>query len=123
MDHNGECNLDKLVKLYSKFFKMRNELGIQVDKENTPYNELKFLDNSISMKRSLLSNPFEKFERKRFMYHCKDLNNIAFSFSLWNRINNESDLKKIRMKMLTDLEDYFKELGGVPNIEDIKGNW
>ncbi len=123
MDHNGECNLDKLVKLYSKFFKMRNELGIQVDKENTPYNELKFLDNSISMKRSLLSNPFEKFERKRFMYHCKDLNNIAFSFSLWNIINNESDLKKIRMKMLTDLEDYFKELGGVPNIEDIKGNW
>jgi hypothetical protein len=57
------------------------------------------------------------------MYHCKDLNNIAFSFSLWNRINNENDLRKIRMKMLTDLEDYFKELGGVPNIEDIKEKW
>ena len=123
MDHNGECNLDKLVEQYSKFYKIRHELGIQVDKGNSPYNELKFLDDSISMKRSLLSNPFEKFERKRFMYHCKDLNNIAFSFSLWNRINSENDLRKIRMKMLTDLEDYFKELSGVPNIKDIKDNW
>ena len=94
-----------------------------MDKGNSPYNELKFLDDNISIKRNLLSNPFEKFERKRFMYHCKDLNNIAFSFSLWNRINSKKDLQKIRMKMLTDLEDYFKELSGVPNIEDIKENW
>jgi len=120
MDHNGECNLDKLVEQYSKFYKNRHELGIQVDKVNSPYNEFKFLDDSISMKRSILSNPFEKFERKRFMYHCKDLNHIAFSFSLWNIINNENDLINIRKKILNDLEDYFKELGGVPNIEDIK---
>ena len=122
MDHNGECNLENLVEKYSKFYKIRHELGIQPDKGNSPYNNVEFLDDSASMKRSILSNPFEKFERKRFMYHCKDLNNIAFSFSLWNRINNENDLKKVRMKMLIDMEDYFKELGGIPNIEEIRDN-
>ena len=44
------------------------------------------------------------------MYHCKDLNNIAFSNILWNQINNQDDIKKVKKKFFDDLVDYYKEL-------------
>lgn len=76
-----------------------------------------------AVKASILSNPFEKFERKRFMYHCKDLNHIAFSSYLWQKINNDSDLRKIRSKMIEDLEDYYRNLDGIPNLEETKARF
>ena len=45
------------------------------------------------------------------MYHCKDLNNIAFSNILWNQINNIDDIQKIKKKFFNDLVNYYKELG------------
>ena len=38
------------------------------------------LEDTVEIKRSILANPFEKFERKRFMHHCKDLAYIAWLF-------------------------------------------
>jgi hypothetical protein len=54
------------------------------------------------------------------MYHCKDLNCIAFSSYLWKKINNESDIQKIRNKMIEDLENYYRNLDGIPNMGEIK---
>lgn len=120
MDHTGECNLDNLVELYSKFYFDRYEKGLSVDRPNCPFNDPEIIKDKSLVKRSILSNPFEKFERKRFVYHCKDLNHIAFSSYLWQRINNESDIQKIKNKMIEDLENYYTNLGGVPNINEIK---
>ncbi len=44
------------------------------------------------------------------MYHCKDLNNIAFSNILQNQINNQDGLKKIKKNFFDDLVDYYKDL-------------
>jgi hypothetical protein len=120
MDHAGECNLDDLVDLYSKFYLDRSEKGLSVDRPNCPFNDPEVIKDTSLAKRSILSNPFEKFERKRFVYHCKDLNHIAFSSYLWQKINNESDIQKIRNKMIEDLESYYTNLGGVPNINEVK---
>ena len=43
------------------------------------------------MKNSLLKNPFEKFERKRFLYHCKDLKLISFSAILWDQLKDDKE--------------------------------
>ncbi len=123
MDHTGECDLDELLALYTAFYLDRNEKGLSVDRPNCPFTDPEVLKDKDVVKRSILSNPFEKFERKRFMYHCKDLNHIAFSSYLWQKINNESDLRKIKNKMLEDLEDYYKNLGGVPNLEEVKAKY
>ncbi len=123
VDHNGECNLDDLLNLYRRFYRMRIDAGLPVDRGNCPYSRPEFLEDRDTMKKNMLSNPFEKFERKRFMYHCKDLNNIAFSFSLWKQINDQQHFEKIRNKMLEDLENYYKELGGISNIEEIRNIW
>jgi len=53
------------------------------------------------------------------MYHCKDLNHIAFSPGLWNRINNKEDIDKIKTSFINDLKDYYKEMDGLPNINDL----
>ena len=41
----------------------------------------------------MLTNPFEKFERKRFLYYSKDLNVISMNHALFTKLN-EIDLKK-----------------------------
>ena len=81
-----------------------------MDRNTSPFENQDFINDNSKVKQNILANPFEKFERKRFMYHCKDLNNIAFSNILWNQINNQDDIKKVKKKFFDDLVDYYKEL-------------
>ena len=56
------------------------------------------------------------------MYHCKDLNNIAFSNILWNQINNQDGLKKIKKNFFDDLVDYYKDLDSF-DVEYWRNYW
>lgn len=67
------------------------------------------------MKNSMLTNPFEKFERKRFLYYTndrKDLNVISMNHALLASLSEE-DRTRIRDQMHQDLENYYRNLGGV----------
>ncbi|MDF1884111.1 hypothetical protein JHD49_09185, partial [Sulfurimonas sp. SAG-AH-194-C21] len=88
IDNNGECNLDDLTNEYRFFYKYRLDENLKVDRENCPYSDIEFLENDNKLKMSILQNPFEKFERKCFIYNSKDLNHIAFSNNLWQKINS-----------------------------------
>jgi len=58
--------------------------------------------------------PFEKFERKRFMHHCKDLAYIAWHTRLWKRLGESTqDRAKILKQVAEDLVKYYKDLGGL----------
>ena len=64
------------------------------------------------MKKSILDNPFEKFERKRFIYFSKDLNILSFNPNLWAKLTN--DIKdEIIDKEKNFLREYYKNLGGL----------
>ena len=121
IDHNGECNLDDLVNEYRFFYNQRIKNSLKVDRENCPYSNIERLEDDSYLKRSILSNPFEKFERKRFMYHSKDLNHIAFSNNLWQKISDE--MPKIKSLFFRDLIEYYKDLDGIENIEKLKKYW
>ncbi len=123
VDHNGECNLDDLTKEYRVFYQSRLDNGVKVDRENCPYVERESLDNDALMKRSILQNPFEKFERKRFMYHSKDLNHISFASNLWQKISDEKEIGKIRSIFFKDLIEYYDQLGGIEDIDYWKEYW
>jgi len=110
MDHNGECNLDDLLERYIKFYLDRLNLGLAVDRPKSPYNHKDVLLDKTQMKNSLLQNPFEKFERKRFLYHCKDLNHIAFSPALWRRISDKNELDALKNYYQQDRKEYFTAL-------------
>ncbi|SFP46260.1 DEAD/DEAH box helicase [Hydrogenimonas thermophila] len=122
INHNGECNLDELVTEFKKFYQYRLDNNLKIDRNKSPFENQDFINNNSKIKQNILANPFEKFERKRFMYHCKDLNNISFSTVLWNKINNKNDINKIKMIFFNDLVKYYKELDSF-DIEFWKNYW
>jgi len=61
------------------------------------------------MQRNILKNPFEKFERKRFTYQCRDLALISFDAVLWDQLTL-SDLNRVKQQMIQDGISYFDKL-------------
>ncbi len=107
----GEAKIDSVLKDYVSFYQNRILRNLPVDKKNCPYTK-NYLSDTKSIKENMLKNPFEKFERKRFMYISKDLGIMAFNSSLWDSFS-KNDFEKIKMQMLEDLRNYYKNLGGI----------
>jgi len=61
------------------------------------------------LQRSLLQNPFEKFERKRFFYQCKDLNYPAMDPELIQNLGPE-DYQQTVAQLTEDLQAYYLKL-------------
>lgn len=112
----GEAQLDEIAALYSGFYVDRLAQQLPVDRASSPCNRREVLEDADAMRRSILANPFEKFERKRFMHHCKDLAYVAWHTGLWNRLRESAaDRQRIVKQMAEDLLDYYKEMGGLGN--------
>lgn len=111
MNDVGEASIDDILDDYIKFYRDRLDAGLPVDRPSCPYNETTLADRKY-IKRSMLTNPFEKFERKRFMYYSKELGMIAVNHALFDGLSSE-DLDNIRRQMEEDLEDYYKGMGGL----------
>ncbi|NLZ79349.1 MAG: DEAD/DEAH box helicase [Gammaproteobacteria bacterium] len=109
-NERGEVELPALTRHYQDFYiQLLNTHG-HAEKAKNPLNELSNLENAAYMTRSLLQNPFEKFERKRFVYHCKDLNLVGFDPVLWEKLD-AADLQRVRQQYLEDAREYFGKLG------------
>jgi len=104
----GEQSLDELVKKYQNFYQGLSDKFGKAEKPKNPLNNVKNLADTNYLKKSIRENPFEKFERKRFFYQCKDLNIISFDSVLWEKLN-KTDLIKITEQMIDDGIKYFKK--------------
>lgn len=110
-DLEGEIKIDNLVDKYRSFYLSRIERDIPVDRKTCPYTK-DYLYDYNRIKRNMLENPFEKFERKRFIYYSKDLNLVAFNPLLWEKLTD--DIKNdIITKLKQFLETYYEKLGGL----------
>jgi len=105
----GEAQLPELLDFYRTFYQRILEKYGKNDRPNCPYNRKEMLGDEAKMQRSLLKNPFEKFERKRFFYQCKDLNYISLDRLLVAQFN-KGDYTKIKEQMIQDLKDYYDKL-------------
>lgn len=124
----GEAKISSVVRDYIFFYLSRLNQNLPVDKKNCPYTK-DFLADEKAVKENMIKNPFEKFERKRFMYIAKNLNLIAVNPVLWQEFKNsrrlslpkpqsmeqaaQDDFDKIKAQMIGDLQNYFKDLGGL----------
>jgi len=68
--------LDQLIESYRNFYINRINQNKPVDKKGCIYS-IDFLNNKTKVKPSILKNPFEKFDRKRFFEYNNDLNKIG----------------------------------------------
>ncbi|MEQ8224707.1 MAG: hypothetical protein ABRQ37_20480 [Candidatus Eremiobacterota bacterium] len=108
VNKKGIANTDSVLNSYMAFYLYLYNRNIPVETEKSPYNDYDYITDKGKMKKSLLANPFEKFERKRLMNYCKDLAEIAFNNVLWKQLN-ERDIKKIMGQMEEDLIKYYKD--------------
>lgn len=107
----GDAKIDDVLNDYIAFYKDRIDRGLQVDRSTCPYNETMLQDRK-AICRNMLTNPFEKFERKRFLYYSKDLSIIAMNHALYSKMNKE-DWYRIKSQMQEDLEHYYSDMDGM----------
>jgi len=115
----GEQSLDGLVEKYQNFYQgLFTKFG-RAEKSSNPLNNVKNLNNVNYLKKSIRENPFEKFERKRFFYQCKDLNIISFDPVLWEKLN-QTDLAEITNQMIDDGIKYFEKFDIILGQDDFE---
>ena len=109
MNSIGDANIEDVLSDYIAFYEDRINRGLPVDRPTCPYNAESLKDRKM-IKANMLTNPFEKFERKRFLYHSKDLGIISMNHALLSKLD-EKDFLRIREQMLDDIKHYYRDLG------------
>lgn len=106
MDTIGDAKIEDVLTDYIAFYQDRIDKGLPVDRPSCPYNAETLKDRKM-IKSSMLTNPFEKFERKRFMYYSKDLGVISLNHALLAKMS-EGDWERVKGQMREDLERYYE---------------
>jgi superfamily II DNA or RNA helicase len=104
-----EASLPDLLEVYQQFYQNILNRNGKNERDKSPYNRSDYLQDKKGLQRNMLANPFEKFERKRFFYHCRDLNYIAMAPELTDSLENKKR-QKITDQMINDLKDYYANL-------------
>jgi superfamily II DNA or RNA helicase/DNA-binding transcriptional MerR regulator len=124
VDSRGGADLEVVLADFQAFYRKRVADGLPAEKGNAGLSKPEVIENLDEVRRSLLANPFEKFERKRFMHHAKDLGRIEFALGVWRWLAEEpSAADSIRKQMLTDLAQYYEPLGGIRDAEVLADNF
>lgn len=108
MDTIGDAKIEDVLTDYIAFYQDRIDKGLPVDRPSCPYNAETLKDRKM-IKSSMLTNPFEKFERKRFMYYSKDLGVISLNHALLSKMS-EGDWERVKRQMREDLERYYEKM-------------
>lgn len=109
MNSIGDANIEIVLDDYIAFYEDRIVRGLPVDRHSCPYNEETLKDRKL-IKANMLTNPFEKFERKRFLYHSKDLGMISMNHALFSQME-EADFQRVKEQMLEDVRNYYRDMG------------
>ena len=106
----GNTTIEKLYETYKNYYLARHEQGLKIEKKISPYHQIEFLKNKDAIITSILSNPYEKFERKRFMSYAKDLSLICMHHKIWADLNQSGQIQKLKNQLIEDLNNYEKRL-------------
>ena len=115
VDSTGDAEVNQVLEKYISYYLERFDKNQIIDRANCPYLSREYVLNRDLMKKSMLENPFEKFERKRFMYHAKDLAKITIHHRIWDDLVKNNGIEKLKQKMYADIEKYYASLTGINN--------
>ena len=107
MDTIGDAKIEDVLTDYIACYQNRIDKGLPVDRPSCPYNAETLKDRKL-IKSSMLTNPFEKFERKRFMYYSQDLGVISLNHALLAKMS-EREWERVKRQMREDLERYYSQ--------------
>ena len=104
----GDARIEDVLTDYINFYSDRISKGLPVDRPSCPYNGTTLKDWKL-IKKNMMTNPFEKFERKRFLYHSEDLGVISMNHALFSQME-EDDFRRVEEQMQEDLKNYYEKL-------------
>jgi len=107
VDAKGEVNLDELTRYFRSYYQSRADRNLPVETSKSTINRINELTD-FEVTRLMLTMPFEKFERKSFMEHKRDLKRVAFNSQLWTALN-EDDRDQIIKLCDEQLNGYFEK--------------
>ena len=109
-DGKGEVDLAELSTYFRAYYQNRADQGLPVETSRNRVNRIKELSD-FEVSRLMLTMPFEKFERKSFMEHKRDLKRVAFVPQLWKCLN-EDDRERLLKLCDEQLDSYYQKRVG-----------
>jgi hypothetical protein len=92
VNEKGQVDLGALVSYFRAFYEQRADAGLHIEIPTATINRVKEMSD-FDVARLMLTMPFEKFERKFFLEHRKDLSQVAFVPALWKRLSEEDKVE------------------------------
>lgn len=107
-NEKGQVKIEDLVTFFRRFYQQRLERGQIVEKPGSRIANIADLSDS-EIQVIILKNPFEKFEKRKFIRYMKDVSTLKFDAVLWNRLTPE-DKDTLKNRAEQALQDYYKTL-------------
>ncbi|QKD81917.1 hypothetical protein HPC62_06625 [Thermoleptolyngbya sichuanensis A183] len=107
-DSSGKIKIPDLVTFFKAFYLKRLQNGEIVEKTGSKMVRIAELSDR-DIESILLSMPFEKFERRKFIRRLKELTLLKFDPVLWKSLTQQdkADLKQLAE---TALVEYYQRL-------------
>lgn len=107
-DKKGRVPIDAVLKDFLNFYLQRGDKNLPVEKEHARMKDATSLGED-EVRQIMLQNPFEKFERRRYMKYDRDLAYFRFEYRLWRQIDAEG-IEKIRLRCHEAISGYYHDL-------------
>jgi hypothetical protein len=105
-DASGRVRVSDLVSFFRDFYLQRKERGLLPEAPSKKMVRVAELTD-VDIERTMLSMPFEKFERKRFFRRMRDLATVRFTETLWHRVT-EADREQLAAKAQEQIAAYYR---------------
>ncbi len=105
-DDNGRAGVKTIATKFAGFYKQRLAHGLPVEVARNRMARVEEL-SADEIAGLILTMPFEKFERRQFLKHEKDVAFIGFDRALWRALTPE-DLDAVRYKAQQAVQTYYE---------------
>ncbi len=107
-DASGKVKVAELVHFFRNFYLQRLQNGQLSEKPGSRMERITELSDH-DIESILLSMPFEKFERRKFIRRLKELTLLKFDSALWKSLT-EADKAELTAIAETALAEYYAKL-------------
>jgi superfamily II DNA or RNA helicase len=111
-DNKGQVNIPDLVQFFKHFYLKRLEAGQVVEQPTSRMARIIDLSDR-DIEQIMLSMPFEKFERRKFVQRPRELTRLKFDPVLWRQLTDQ-DRANLEHIAQTTLTQYYNRLIQIP---------
>jgi superfamily II DNA or RNA helicase len=118
IDDRGQATIADIVSKFREFYERRQAAGLSVERPKSVMARIAKLDDA-AIQRLMLTMPFEKFERRRFLEYARDLAFVRIVRRLWRQLS-AADLDNVRSVCREAIEKYYRRVDDAESVVDVE---